>query len=156
MRPSYISTLGLALLVTLGACDQTDTGIDIGGPPPGPYRLTLEGNATLSGPHGDQSIHVVVVSRNFDFVVAQATATISSTEGSSFDFAFPRLLAEGGDYDVFYWIDSNIGGGSVGTCDPAENDHQWSEAVLNPRAGIFLEVGHNDADNTEVCSSFPE
>ena len=155
MRPSYISTLCAALLVTLGACDQTDTGIDFGGPPPGPYRLTLEGNSSFRGPHGDETISVVVVSRNLGFVVVQETATISPTE-NPFVFTFSRLLAEGVDYDVYYWIDSNVGGGSVGTCDPPENDHQWSEAILNPRAGIFLDVTHDDAVNTEVCSLFPE
>ena len=153
MRPLYISTLCAALLVTLGACDKTDTGIDFGGPPPGPYRLTLQGNASFNGPHGDQSISVVVVSRNLGFVVAEETATISPTEDPSFTVSFSRLLAEGGDYDVFYWIDSNIGGGSIGICDPPENDHQWSEAVLNPREGIFLGVDHDDAETSDACPS---
>ena len=156
-RPLYVRNLCMALLVTLFACSDNDTGIDFGAPPPGPYRLTLNGDASFQGQHGGHPINVVVVSRNLGgFVVAEERVTISPTADHSFTFGFSSLLAEGVDHDVHYWIDSNIGGGSPGTCDPPENDHQWSVAILNPRAGIELGEGHDDANNTEVCASFQQ
>ena len=50
-RPLFASNLCVALLVTLGACGDNDTGIDFGAPPPGPYRLTLEGDESFQGDH---------------------------------------------------------------------------------------------------------
>ena len=154
-RPLFASNLCVALLVTLGACGGDDNGIDFGAPPPGPYRLTLEGDESFQGPHGGHSINVVVISRNLGgLAVAEDEAIISSTSGTGFDFGFARLLAEGVPHDVYYWIDSNIGGGNVGTCDPPEIDHQWTSAVRNPRANIEIAHSHNDADNIDVCFAF--
>ena len=154
-RPLFASNLCVALLVTLGACGDNDNGIDFGAPPPGPYRLTLEGDESFQGPHGGHSINVVVVNGNLGgLAVAEGKGIISFTNDISFDFGFARLLAEGVDHDVYYWIDSNIGGGNVGTCDPPEIDHQWTSAVRNPRANIEIAHSHNDADNIDVCFAF--
>ena len=156
-RPLFASNLCVALLVTLGACGDNDNGIDFGAPPPGPYRLTLEGDESFQGPHGGHSITVVVISRNLGgFAVVEDKAIISFTNDTAFDFSFSRLLAEGVPHDVYYWIDSDIDGGTPGTCDPPEIDHQWSTTITNPREGIFLSESHVDADNAEVCSFFEQ
>jgi len=153
-RPLFASNLCVALLVTLGACGDNDNGIDFGAPAPGPYRLTLEGDESFHGLHGGQVINVVVVNRNLGgFLVAEDKVIISLTNGT-FDFGFSRLLAEGVDHGVYYWIDSDIGGGTPGTCDPPEIDHQWSATIVNPREGILLSESHVDADNSEVCTFF--
>ena len=116
----------------------------------------LEGDPSFQALHGDQSISVVVVSQNLGFVVAQSTVTISPTAEPAFAFSFSTLLADGVDYVVYYWIDSNIGGGLEGTCDPPENDHQWTTTISGPREDIDISESHDDDDSAEVCFSFPE
>ena len=156
-RPLFASNLCVALLVTLGACGGDDNGIDFGAPPPGPYRLTLEGDESFRGPHGGHSINVAVFSRNLGgFPVAEGKGIISFTNDISFDFGFSRLLAEGVDHNVYYWIDSDIGGGTPGTCDPPEIDHQWSATIVSPREGILLSESHVHDNNFEVCSFFEQ
>ena len=156
-RPLFASNLCVALLVTLGACSDDDNGIDFGAPPAGPYRLTLEGDESFRGPHGSHFINVVVISRNLGgFAVAEDKAIISLTNSTSFDFSFSRLLAEGVPHEVYFWIDSDIDGGSPGTCDPPEIDHQWSATIANPREGILLSESHVDDNDFEVCSFFEQ
>jgi len=63
-------------------------------------------------------------------------------------------MQAGIDYEVHYWIDSNIGGGTLNVCDPKAIDHQWSvefAAVANDKD---LTVSHNDALTEDVCETF--
>jgi len=83
-------------------------------------------------------------------LVAQESTTISSTAVPSFSFTFLGALQNGLPYQVHYWIDSN----DSRICDPAMIDHQWSGASFRPQADAGLNVVHDDADNSEVCSRF--
>ena len=124
-RTLCVGNLCVALLVTLGAC-RGSGGSDGITPPPGPFDLTLVGDASFQGPHGGQAIYVAVLDLA-DEVVAQEDGTISATLDPAFSFTISDLLANQG-YEIHYWIDSNVGGGSVGVCDLPGIDHQWSVA----------------------------
>jgi hypothetical protein len=53
---------------------------------------------------------------------------------------------------LHYWVDSNFGGGTAGTCDAPAIDHQWS---LDPPIGqaSFTDT-HRPADVSSVCGTF--
>ena len=45
-------------------------------------------------------------------------------------------MEEATPYEVHYWIDSNIGGGTLGVCDPKDIDHQWSVEFPMPTNNV--------------------
>jgi len=141
-----VNNFCLALLVTLGACDNVNLG---SGPPIGPHDLTIEGDESFHGLHGDQSISIAVVGLDAALVV-QVSTTISSSANPSFSFTFPGALQNGLLYQIHYWIDSN----DDRICDPPETDHQWSGASFRAQADAGFTVVHDDTDNSEVCSRF--
>ena len=68
---------------------------------------------------------------------------------------FADLLAEGVDYEIHVWIDSNFGGGAAGTCEGAPDffDHQWLyEAGQFVDDGTFTLPDHNTTF-TDVCGT---
>ncbi len=145
-----VNNLCVALLVTLGACTGSSP---VSGPPIGPHDLTIVGDASFHGSHGDQSISIALV--GFDeILLGQTSTTVSSSEEPSFSFTFRGVLRNGLSYQVHYWIDSNDGGGSEGTCDPPVIDPQWSGASFRPLMDVAFIVVHDDANNSEVCSKF--
>lgn len=145
-----------ALLLLTGACEN-DAAFS---PPSGPFDLTFSGDASFQGPHGGQSIEVAVIDASSGETVETASGTVSATEDPSFEFFFEGALTRGEHYYIDYWIDSNFSDGSVGTCDPPANDHQWRN--LLPRASdpdgvvanaIMPDV-HRPAETESVCESF--
>ncbi|SEL71386.1 hypothetical protein [Halomonas daqiaonensis] len=120
------------------------------------HDLTFAGDGTFFGPHGGQAIQVAV----FDVVAGEVVATeegqVGSNEPPAFSFTFPGVLEEGKLYDVHYWIDSNFGGGSEGSCDPVNVDHQWRVALTDITEPVSLEVAHDPSVQAPVCTSFEE
>ncbi len=104
---------------------------------------------------GNQPIRIAVV-RSFDNVVVDEDfGTVSATQNPTFSFVSGAVMERGIDYEVHYWIDSNIGGGTLGVCDPITNDHQWRVQFLSVTNDKNLTVTHNPALMVDVCSTFP-
>jgi len=149
----HIKTSALALAcLAVAACGG---GSDDNATNPGPYRLTFSLDASFQGPHGGQPIRIALV-RSFDrFVVAEAGGTVSAAQNPSFIFATGAVMQRGTAYEVHYWIDSNIGGGALGVCDPKAIDHQWSTEFPFPTNDVSFTVSYQPALTEDVCSTFP-
>jgi len=129
-----------------GSADSTN--------PPGPFQLTFSLDASFQPLHGGQPIKIAVVRSADGFVVAQDSGTVRATQEPSFSFTAGTVLEKGIAYEVHYWIDSNIGGGTLGTCDPKDIDHQWSVEFPSPSNDVTFTVSHNPALTEDVCDTF--
>lgn len=148
-----ISALVLATLA-IAACGGGGGG-DTTTPLPGPYQLTFSLDASFQADHGNQSISIAVVRSSDMVVVAGDIGTVSATQNPSFSFDAGPVLERGTAYEVHYWIDSNIGGGTIGVCDPIAIDHQWSVELLSPTNDVDFTVSYQPTLTEDVCSTFP-
>jgi hypothetical protein len=147
-----LAVVVLALVFLAGSgCESDDT---LTGSDP-PYDLMFALDATFQAPHGGQPIEWAVVRTFDDVVVAQGNGTVSSTANPSFSFTAGSVLDQGEDYEVHYWIDSNIGGGTPGVCDPKAIDHQWSVGFLSVTNDINFITSYQPALTEDVCATFP-
>ena len=148
-----LASVFFALAVLFHGCGGGGGGGD--GDLPGPFQLTFSLDETFQAPHGNQPIRVAVV-RSFDnVVVAERSGTVSATQTPSFSFAAGAVMERGIDYELHYWIDSNIGGGTPGFCDPKAIDHQWSVEFLSVTNDKAVTVSYNPSLTEDVCSTFP-
>lgn len=115
--------------------------------------LTFAGDASFQGPHGGQEVTVSVLRATDDLVVANGTATVSSSADPSFSFSFPGRLVIGVEYNVEYWIDSNFGGGTVGVCDATNIDHQWRTSVPAVTGDVEITEDHDPSSITDICGA---
>jgi len=145
-RTLSVTHVCICLLVALEGC------IDSTSPPDNSFSLTFQGDASFQGPHGGQAIMVAVI-RTSDRADALVTGTVSATADPAFSFSFPSLVEAGVAYEVHYWIDSNVGGGTVGVCDPKGNDHQWNVASPAITKDVTITEAYNAASTTDVCST---
>ncbi|TLF53146.1 hypothetical protein FEI13_03045 [Halomonas urmiana] len=118
------------------------------------HDLTFSGDGTFVAPHGGQAIQVALYDVTAGEVVATDVGTVSADEPPAFSFTFTGALKEDRLYDVHYWIDSNFGGGSEGSCDPVNVDHQWRVALTDISESLTVEVIHDPAEQAPVCTSF--
>lgn len=119
-------------------------------------NLVFSGDASFNGAHGGQPIHVAVVESDTGKVVAKQSGTVSKTADPSFSFEFDGVLEDGKPYEVHYWIDSNFGGGTVGTCDPKAHDHQWNVSLGTVNGDISHTEKHRPAETSDVCDTFKD
>jgi hypothetical protein len=112
-------------------------------------------DASFQVPHGDNTIHIAVVRSSDNVVVDGGFGTVSATQNPSFSFVSGAVMERGIDYEVHYWIDSNIGGGTPGVCDPKAIDHQWSVEFPSVTNDKVLTVSHEPLLTEDVCSTFP-
>ncbi|MDH3237112.1 MAG: hypothetical protein OEM47_01075 [Deltaproteobacteria bacterium] len=145
----------LVVVLLLAACGGGGGGGDTVTASPGPYQLTFSMDASFQVPHGDNTIHIAVVRSSDNVVVDGDFGTVSATQNPSFSFVSGAVMERGIDYEVHYWIDSNIGGGTLGVCDPITNDHQWRVQYLSVTNDKNLPVSHNPALMVNVCPTFP-
>ncbi len=117
-------------------------------------ELMFAGDATFQTPHGGQTVTVGVVRASDGMVVHTASGTVSDVDDPAFSFSFPGLLVIGVEYEVHYWIDSNFMGGTVGTCDAPEDDHQWRVTVPTVQDDVAITETHDPNAVTDVCSTF--
>lgn len=118
--------------------------------------LVFQGDSSFQGAHGGQAVEVAVVRAGTGEVVASESDTVSKTEDPSFSFTFSGVLEEGEGYEVHYWIDSNFGGGSSGTCDPKSQDHQWNVSLGSVEGDVTHTEKHQPAETSDVCETFSE
>lgn len=144
------AVLMLVLLLVAGAgCGGDD---DIVSPPA--FELTFSLDATFQAAHGGDPIRWALVQSSNGFAADFGSGVVSDTENPAFSFTTADVMKRGGDYEVHLWIDSNIGGGTLGVCDGETIDHQWSTELLSVRNDINFTVSHNPALVENVCSSF--
>lgn len=149
MRRNFGTILPLvSALLLVGACDDDDP-VDT----EGPFDLTFQGDATFQAPHGGQDITVAVHDDQGE-VIETMSGTVSASADPSFSFTFTGVLSAGEAHSVDYWIDSNFGGGTEGTCDPPENDHQWHVTLGTVNDDVAHVETHEPGAVTDVCDSF--
>lgn len=123
--------------------------------PAGSFRLTFNLDASFQAPHGGQPIAVALVRASDGSIVVEATGAVSATQNPSFTWSTGPVMQTGTNYEVHYWIDSNIGGGTLGVCDPEANDHQWSVELLAVANDVNFTTAHQPALTEDVCPTFP-
>ena len=146
-------TLSLAGLVIV-ACDIGGDG-STHSSDPGPYQLTFSLDESFQVPHGNQPIRIALVRLTDGLVLEEESGTVSATSDPAFTFTPAAMMERGKSYAVHYWIDSNIGGGTLGLCDPTSFDHQWSTEFFTPTNDINFIVGYEPTLTEYVCDTFP-
>ena len=142
----------LAGLLILSACsDDDDPAVTTAMVPT--YTLTFMGSGFT--PHVNQTLTAAAVTSAGTAVLPAGTTTVAAD--GMFSLPLADVLMTGVIYNVDFWIDSNFGGGTAGTCDSPAIDHQWRLAV-NGGAVIAGPVTvtdiHNPATIQSVCASF--
>jgi hypothetical protein len=151
-RGAWIVTL-VAAVSAFGACHEATYVVDPGWDNRvGPFRLSFSLDASFQATHGGHPIHIAVVRGGV--VVAQTNGTVSATQNPSFSFAAGAVLEQGIAHEVHYWIDSNIGGGTPGVCDPKAIDHQWSTEFSWPTNDVDITVSYQTWLVEDVCGTF--
>lgn len=123
------------------------------------FDLTFSGDASFQGAHGDQDLMAAVVRTGTgvpggSMIVASQNAVVSASDDPSFSLSFPGVLTRNQEYELHYWIDSNFGGGTVGVCDPPENDHQWRLEFGPVTDDVVQADSHRPTETESVCSTF--
>lgn len=116
--------------------------------------LTFQGDASFNGPHGGQAIKAALVDTTSGELVDMQSGTVSADGDPAFSFTFRDALQAGDSYAVDYWIDSNFGGGSVGTCDGMQHDHQWHIPIEVGNGATTHVESHAPSAMSPVCASF--
>lgn len=145
------AVLVILLLTCLPACK--DNGGDILDAA-GPYTLTFSLDATFQAPHGGDPISWALVLSSNGFAADFGKGVVSDTANPAFSFTTAAVMQPEVDYEVHYWIDSNIGGGTLAVCDAETIDHQWSTELLSVTNDIDFTVSYTPALVENVCSSF--
>ncbi len=147
------ASLALVMLVLVsvaGAACGDDDGMNV----PVGFQLTFSLDASFRAAHGGDPIFWSLVQSSNGFAADFGSGVVSVTADPAFSFTTADVMRRGVDYEVHYWIDSNIGGGTPGVCDAETIDHQWSTELLSVSNDINLTVPHNPALVENVCSSF--
>lgn len=117
--------------------------------------LVFQGDASFQGAHGGQAIQVGVVRSSDGTLVASQSDTVSASADPAFSFEFPGALLKGAGYEVHYWIDSNFGDGTAGTCDEVDDDHQWLVDLGSTTDDVVTHVEpHDPGSQSSVCATF--
>jgi len=143
----------IPVCLVVAACGGGGGGDDTAADP-GPYELTFSLDASFQAPHGNQPIRIAVVRIADGVVVDEASGIVSATQDPSFSFASGAVMERRLGYAAHYWIDSNIGGGTVGVCDPIAIDHQWSAEFFSPTNDVDFTTSYQPALTEDVCSTF--
>ncbi len=149
IRSVALSLTCLAVVACGDGGDGGDGEIDYG-----PYQLSFSLDASFQAPHGDQPIRIALVRLTDGVVVGEDIGTVSAVDNPSFVFTTSAVMERGVSYAVRYWIDSNIGGGASGLCDPTLYDHQWSVEFYNVLNNKDLTVGYEPDLMEYVCGTF--
>jgi len=150
IKRGALTVILVAAVSAFGACHEADHVMDPAAD--GPFQLTFSLDASFQASHGGQPIQIAVVRGGV--VVAQASGTVSATQDPSFFFDAGAVLEQGIAHEVHYWIDSNIGGGTSGVCDPEAIDHQWSTEFVWPTNDVELTVAYQLWLIEDVCDTF--
>ena len=148
-RTAVLVILMLACLVTCH-CDDDDGVINTSGP----FVLTFRLAADYQDPHGGQPVNWALVQSSDGLRVVTGNGTLSTTGNPAFTLTTGAVLESGIDYELHYWIDSNIDGGALGVCDPEDIDHQGRTIFLAPASDINFVKIYNPDHVEYVCDTF--
>lgn len=148
----YLKNIFLLMTCLAVAACSEDGGDAVADP--GPYELRFSLDESFQAPHGDQPISIALVRLTDGIVLAEDSGIVSATQDPSFTFAPQEMMERGTAYAVHYWIDSNIGGGTLGICDPTTFDHQWSVEFFSPTNDVNFTVSYQPALTEYVCNTF--
>ena len=159
-RTTVSVLLLLACLFTLH-CDDGDEVIISGS---GPYSLRFSLAADFQI-YGGQTISWALLRSDTGEKLVAGRGTISDTTNPAFSVNTGDVMLFGVPHQMHYWIDSNIGGGTPGVCDPVVRDEddeiiesfdmQW----IAPFGGatddlVFIAIYSPDRVQ-DVCDTFP-
>ena len=144
----------LCLLAGLAACG--DNGTCTGALCDVTFELFVWGDAGFQGPHAGQDLTFAFIGTTDGAfqVDGGGSGPIFAAALDTISFGFGSTVQFGETYELHLWIDSNVGGGTEGVCDPPAIDHQWIVAVPAVMGDVNLVVSHDDATVTDVCSTF--
>jgi len=159
-RTAVLAILLLACMFTLG-CDEDDEVITSGS---GPFSLRFSLAAEFQQYGGQTISWALLRSDNGEKLVA-GRGTISATTNPAFSVNTGHVMSFGVPHEMHYWIDSNIGGGTPGECDPVvrdDNDEiiesfdmQWIAPFGGATDDLVFIAIHNPDRVQDVCDSFP-
>jgi len=147
------TSLVFVCLIIAACFDGSDGGSTGAGP--GPYQLTFSLDDSFQTPHANEPIRIALVRLSDGLVMTEGFGTVSATQNPSFSFTATAIMERGTSYAVHYWIDSNIGGGTLGFCDGTDFDHQWSTEFFTVTNNINFTAGYQPALVEYVCDTFP-
>jgi len=147
-------TAAVLVMLVLGCLAACDGGGDDGVSSSGPFDMTFSLDDSFRVPHGGQPISWALVRSSDGVILEEGNGTVSATQNPSFSFSTGNVMQKGVSYEVHYWIDSNINGGTSGVCDPRAIDHQWSTEFLSVMNDIIFTTAYNPALTEDVCTTF--
>jgi hypothetical protein len=121
------------------------------------FGLTFVADSTFVGPHSGQGFEVGIVEESETKAEDVKTGTVGTSAASpGISVTFDRKLIINVPATLKLWFDSNFSGGTVGTCDPPANDHQWSFPIQTALSNhpSTLSVSHDPSITSNVCSFF--
>ncbi len=165
-RKPRVTGLCIGLLVALGACGIISTSADpnedapcdgfVGPPadnvPSVQFELTFTGDVSFQGPHAGDRVVDALICPGEDGFAGGSGSIFGPPE--TFSFSVISSVWSGDAYQIYLWIDSNIGGGTEGVCDPPAIDHQWNVTIPTVTGDVNIIFSHDDATVTDVCSVF--
>jgi hypothetical protein len=142
-------------------CDDSDDVIVSGS---GPYSLRFSLAADFQQ-YGGMRVSWALLRSDNGEKLAAGDGTISATTNPAFTVDTGDVMLLGVPHQMHYWIDSNIGGGTPGVCDPVVRDEdgeilesfdmQW----IAPFGGVtddLVFIAIHDPDLVwDVCDTFP-
>jgi hypothetical protein len=161
-RTAVSVSLLLACLVTLH-CDETENVVVSNS---GPFSLRFSLAADFQLYAGETVSWVLVRSDNGERL-QNGTGTISATTNPAYSVTTRDVLMFGIPHEMHYWIDSNIGGGTPGVCDPVVRDEdtdeiieafdmQWIAQFGGLTSDLVFIAIHSPDRVQNVCDSFPQ
>ena len=113
----FVTSFCIGPLVALGACDTPTDPSDVR------FEMTFTGDASFQGPHAGDML--TVRRWRIDGPLSEwlgSSDVILDPSQDNVGFSFRGSLVSGQRYEgIYLWIDSNVGGGSVGVCDPRQS-----------------------------------
>ena len=165
-RWSHLSSRTAVLVILLLACLFTlhcdDDEVITTSSAPFSLRFSLSADFQQYG--GDTISWALLRSDNGERLVA-GRGTVSATTNPAFSVNTGDVMLLGVPHQVHYWIDSNIGGGTPGECDPVVRDEdgeivesfdmQWVAPFGGATDDLVFIAIHRPELVLDVCDSFP-
>lgn len=166
-RRSHLSSRRAVLVILLLACPFTlhcDDGDEVIVSGSGPFSLRFSLAADFQQ-YGGQTVSWALLRSDTGEKLVTGRGTISATTNPAFSVNTGDVMLFGVPHQMHYWIDSNIGGGMPGECDPVvrdENDEiiesfdmQWIAQFGGVTDDLVFIAIHSPDRVQDVCDTFP-
>lgn len=137
---------------TLLAVAVLVTGCDLGSPVDILKRYDLILEVPASQEFGDLTLRLELFN---ELGVGMIGTEIAVPTTVPSELRYEVLLDAGQDYDLYYWVDSNIGGGTARVCDAPPVDYQWHRVLASVPARTYtLTLSFDTSTATHECAAF--